>query len=185
MIDAEDSFFREIAVQDSVEFLRRSQVASEGLLHHDACILRAAGLGQPLGDCAEQGGWNRQVMQRLFRRAQFFTQLGESLRIVVVAVHVAQKAGQLVERILVETAVFFKAVLGARFKLIKIPTCFGHADDWQIETFIANQPLERGEYLFVREIAGGAEKHKGVRLEICHQAASCLSTAFSLWPPNS
>ena len=150
MIDAEDSFFREIAVQDSVEFLRRSQVASEGLLHHDACILRAAGLGQPLGDCAEQGGWNRQVMQRLFRRAQFFTQLGESLRVVVVAVHVPQKVGQLVERSLVEAAMFFETVLGACLKLIKIPTCLGHADDWQIEPFIANQRLQRRKDLFVR-----------------------------------
>jgi hypothetical protein len=64
--------------------------------------------------------------------------------------------------------VFFETILGARFKLIKIPTCFGHADDRQIETFIANQPLQRRKDLFVREIAGGAEKHKGVRLEIRH-----------------
>src|SRR6202034_26150 len=185
MIDAEDSFFGEIAMQNSVEFSCRCQVTPEGLLHHDARILSAARLGQPLGNCAEQAGWNRKVMKRLFRRAQLFAQLGESVRIVVVAVHVPQKARQFVERILVEAAESFETVLGARFKLIKIPTCFGHADDWQIEPLIANQPLQRGKDLFVREIAGGTEKHKGVRLEISHQAASCLSAAFSLWPPNS
>src|ERR1700723_776350 len=42
MIDAEDSFFGEIAVQNSVEFLRRRQVTPEGLLHHDTRILSAA-----------------------------------------------------------------------------------------------------------------------------------------------
>src|SRR6202789_2197500 len=176
MIDSEDSFFGEIAVQNSVEFLRRCQVTPEGLLHHHARILSAARLGQPLGNRAKQAGWNRKVMKRLFRRAQLFAQLGESVRIVVVAVHVPQKARQFVERILVEAAESFETVLGARFKLIKIPTCFGHADDWQIEPLIANQALQRRKDLFVREIAGGAEKHKGVRLEIRHQAASCLSS---------
>ena len=105
--------------------------------------------------------------------------------IVVVAVHVAQKARQLAECILVETAVFLEAVLGARFELIEIPARFGHADDWQIETFVTNQSLQRRKDLLVREVAGGAEKYKGVRLEIRHQAASGLSAAFSMWPPNS
>jgi hypothetical protein len=111
--------------------------------------------------------------------------LGESARIVVVPVHVAQETRQFVERILVEAPVFFEAVLSARFELIKIPTRFGHPNDWQIETFIANQSLQRGKYLFVREIARSAEKYKRVRLEPCHQAASGLPAAFSLWPPNS
>ena len=62
MIDAEDSFFGEIAVQNSVEFLCRCQVTPEWLLHHDARILSAARLGQPLGNRAEQAGWDRKVM---------------------------------------------------------------------------------------------------------------------------
>ena len=35
-----------------------------------------------------------------------------------------------------------EAVLGARFELIEIPAGFGHAHDWQIEAFVANQSLQ-------------------------------------------
>jgi len=62
MIDAEDSFFREIAVQNSVEFLCRRQVTPEGLLHDNTRVLGAARFGQPLGNSAEQVGWNRKIM---------------------------------------------------------------------------------------------------------------------------
>ena len=113
--------------------------------------------------------------------AQFY----ESVRVVVIAIHIAQKSHQLAESVLIETAVFLQAVLGARFELIKIPARFSHADDWQIETLITDQSLQGRKNLLVREIASGAKKYKRVRLEIRHQAASGFSAAFSLWPPNS
>lgn len=124
-------------------------------------------------------------MQQMFCSAQLLSQFGKGVRIVVVTVDVPQQAGQLAERILIETSVFLQAVFCANFELIEIPARFGHADDRQTESFVTNQSLQRRKYLLVREVAGGAEKHKSVRLEIRHQAATGLPAAFSKWPPNS
>jgi hypothetical protein len=52
----------------------------------------------------------------------------------------------------------FDAVLGALFQLLKIPAGFGDADDRNIEVTALGKPLQSGENLFVRQVAGGAEK---------------------------
>jgi uncharacterized membrane protein YhhN len=57
-------------------------------------------------------------MQRLFRRTELFSQLYKSVGIVVIAVHVAQQTGKRAERILIEAAMFFQAVLGACLELM-------------------------------------------------------------------
>ena len=72
------------------------------------------------------------------------------------------------KRRLLQSAVFFQALLGARFQLIEIPSSLGDADDGDVESLIANQVLQRRENLLVGEIARGSEKYKGIRHSVRH-----------------
>ena len=60
--------FGEVRVQRLVELARRGQVAPEGLLDHDARVLRAAGGAQVLDHHREHARRDRQVVQRPLAR---------------------------------------------------------------------------------------------------------------------
>ncbi len=62
----------------------------------------------------------------------------------------------------------FQAFFRARFQLIQIPSGLGDADDRDVESFVANQVLQRREDLFVGEIARGSEKYKRIRHSFRH-----------------
>ena len=61
-----------------------------------------------------------------------------------------------------------KAVLGPRFELVERPAGFGHSDYGKIESLIANQSLQRGEYLLISQISSGAEKHERIGHFVWH-----------------
>ena len=72
-------------------------------------------------------------MRRPLRGAQFLAQGLKRRRVVVIAVHVAQQAGQLLKRRRVEAAMLFQAVLGPGLELVQVPARLGHADDRHVE----------------------------------------------------
>ncbi len=81
-------------------------------------------------------------MEGLFGGTQFLAHLRESRGVGVVAVNVPQKLAHPGERIGIEAAVMFEAVLGARLELIEVPAGLGHSDDRNVESFVADQPLD-------------------------------------------
>ena len=125
------------------------QIVTERFLDHDSRIGGAAGFRQAFGNCAKQAGRHRQIMQWPLSLAQLLAQFGESCGVAVVAVDIAQQADELLKRALLQTTVLFQAVFGALFELIQRPARFGNADDGDVESFVANQILQRGKNLFV------------------------------------
>ena len=85
------------AEQDPIERLRRGEVAPERLFDDDASALGAARLGELLHDHPEQRRRDGEVVRRPLRGAEFLADGLKGRRVVVVAVNVAQQAGELVE----------------------------------------------------------------------------------------
>ncbi len=129
MIDAIDVFFRKELVQSAIELLCGRQIVAERLFDDHARVVGAAGFRESFGDCSEQAGRHGQIVQRRLGIAQLLAQLGEGGRIGIVAVDVAQQADELFKGRLLQAAMLFQALLGARFQLIEIPTGLGNADD--------------------------------------------------------
>ncbi len=61
-----DVFFGKELVQRAIKFQCGRQVVAEGLFDDHARIIRATGFRQSFGDCSEQAGRHRQVVQRRF-----------------------------------------------------------------------------------------------------------------------
>ena len=111
-------------------------------------------------------------MQRPLRLPQLLAKLREGVQVVVVPVDITQQAHQLFECSLIDAAMFLQAVLRASLQLIQIPPGLRHADDGQIEAFVAHQALQRGKNLLVRQIARGAKKNQCVGPNRCHSLRS-------------
>src|SRR5262245_13572485 len=96
MVDAEDRLLVERREQDPIEFLRRGEVVSKRLLDDDAGSLSTASPGKLFHDRAKQQGRDGEVVGRSLGRAKFLADGLERRWVVVIAVHVAQQAAQLV-----------------------------------------------------------------------------------------
>src|SRR5271166_3328727 len=107
-------------------------------------------------------------MQRSLRFAQLPAQLGESRSIVVVAVYVVQQTAHLFERRLLESTMLFQAVLGATLQLIQRPAGLGYSDNRKVESFVADEVLQRGKDLFVGQITGGPKEDESIRHSVRH-----------------
>src|SRR6185437_2197509 len=128
----------------------------------DAGIGCATGFGKIFGNRGEQAGRNGEVVERTMSLAELAAQSGEGFGIVIVAVDVAEKREELLEGVSIEAAMVFQALPGAVLELVKGPAGFGHADDREIESLIADEPLQGGEDLLVGQVACGAEKNQRV-----------------------
>src|SRR5713101_1998092 len=82
----------------------------------------------------------------------------KSLRILVVAVNIAQQAVQLFESRGIDSAVLLQAVVRPRAKLVEIPSSLGYADHGHNKMSALHHRLQRGENLLVGKIAGCTEK---------------------------
>src|SRR5215469_1865486 len=67
---------------------------------------------------------------------------------------------------------FLQAVFCASAKLVEIPSSLCHADYRDVEVSSFHHCLQGRKNLFVREIAGGAEKNERVRLVTGHESLS-------------
>jgi hypothetical protein len=59
---------------------------------------------------------------------------------------------------------FLEAVVRPRSKLLEAPTGFGDTDHRRVEVTALDHCLQRGEDLFVGQIARGPEEDQGVRM---------------------
>ena len=123
-------------------------------------------------------------MQRPFRLAQFLAQFGKGAGIIVIALHRAQQFRQFLVSILIQVTGMLQAVFGPLLEFIQ-GAAAGHPDNGQVETLVTDQTLQRREYFFKGQIAGGAEKDQGIRRLSSHQPPPFLPPVFSRWPPNS
>jgi hypothetical protein len=119
---------------------------------------RAARGLQRLDDGGEQRRRDRQVVQRALRVAELALERREGLRVGVVAVDVAQQREQLV----VGVVVLGDRVVRALLEVVEIPTGLGDADDRHLEDAAADQRVQGGEDLLVREVSRRAEEDEGV-----------------------
>ena len=140
----------------------------------------AARLGQLFHDQPEQHGRDGEVVRRPLRRAELLAEGLKRGRVVVVAVHIAQQAAQLVERRGVESAVVLEAVARPGPELVEVPAGLGHADDRHVEVAAFHHRLQRREDFLVGQIARGAEEDQGVGMGMSHRHV--LSSAVTCWP---
>jgi hypothetical protein len=148
VVDAEDRRLGEHGQERAIERLRRREIVAERPLRHDATASRAAGAAEPGHHRREQARRNGEVVQRPLGSAQSATEQIERRRLSVVAVHVAEKRRELVERGSIDSAVRLQALPRACSQSLEIPT---------------GLRLQRREDLLVREVSGRAEEHQGVR----------------------
>jgi hypothetical protein len=102
---------------------------SKRLLDDDARSLGTARLGKLFHDCPEEQRRDGEVVRRPLSGAEFLADGLERRRIVVIAVHVAEQAGQLVEGPGIESPVLLQTVARPRPELVELPASLGHADD--------------------------------------------------------
>jgi len=88
------------------------------------------------------------------RRAQLLVGGG----VFVVAVDITEQRRQPGEGGLVDAAVCFEALAGARAQLVEVPAGKRDADDWHVEAATFHQRLEGWEDLLVGQVAGSAEE---------------------------
>ncbi len=84
---------------------------------------------------------------------------------------------------------FSRLSLRPRLQLVEVPAGLGDADHRHVEMAALDHRLQRRKDLLVREVAGGAEEHQRVGMELAHRdfprSARYLPDGFSRWPPNS
>ena len=147
---------------------RRLEVRPKRLFDDDAGAFGTARFAELFDDRSEQDRRYGKVVRRPLRGAELFADGRKGRGVFVVAIHVAQQAAELVESRPVDAAVLLEAVLRPRAKLFEVPAGLGHADDRHVEMAALHQRLQRGEDLFVSQIAGCAEEDEGIRLGIIH-----------------
>src|SRR5262249_47736960 len=99
-------------------------------------------------------------MRRPLRGAELLADRLKGCRVLVVPIHVAQQAAELVERRPVDAAVLLEALLRPRPKLVEAPAGLGHTDNGNIEIAAFHHRLERREYFLVGQISRGPEKNQ-------------------------
>ena len=119
-------------------------------------------------------------MRRPLRRAELLAKGLKRRRVVVVAVHIAQQAAQLVKSRSIDSAVLLEAVARPGPELVEVPAGLGHADDRHIEVAALHHRLQRRENFLVGQIAGGAEKDQGIRMGIVHSFCPHVGGFFQM-----
>src|SRR5262249_23522645 len=89
-------------------------------------------------------------------------------RVVIASGHIAQKTTHFFERVGINPAVVFNAVMRSRPELLEIPISFGHADDRHSEVSALDHRLQGRKNLFVRQIPGRTEKDQSIRMGTVH-----------------
>ena len=168
MVDPEDPFFVEAAVENPAQPPGRREVASERFLDDDPRALVAAGVVEPPDDRAEERGRDREVEDRPFRVAQFLPERRVGGRVVVVAPDVAEKAGKFPEGVAVDDPVPLHALPSVFPEPIEVPPAPGDADHRDVEASAAGQPVERREDLLVRQVSGSPEEDERIGLLTAH-----------------
>src|SRR5271166_45472 len=173
VIDTEDRGLIEGGMQDAVEFLRRSQVVTEGLLDDDAGSFGRARFYELLYNGLEEERRDGEVMRGPLRRAKCSPERLKCREIRIVAVYIAKQGAQLRPRVAIDSAVCFQAILGACFELVEVPAGLGYANHRNIELPVLNHRLQRREDLLVGQVASRSEKNECISIGIAHKSPPC------------
>src|ERR1700722_5407649 len=147
MIDAEYVGFLENTKQNLIQLLRRGKIVPEGLLHNNSTTSGAVGFRKMLHHRFKQNRRYRQVMRWTLCVLEFFAKRGERRGILIVAVHIAQQAGQFLKSSGIESAVLLETVLRASAKLIDLPSSLGDSNDGNIQMSSLHHCLQRRKNL--------------------------------------
>ena len=98
----------------------------------------------------------------------------ESLRIVVVAVDIAQERREFGEDRRIDAAGVIETVLGSGAKLVDAPARFGDPDDREVYALVTDEPKQSREDLLEGEIPGRAKKDDRVGLSAAHSGSRWL-----------
>ncbi len=93
---------------------------------------------------------------------EFLADVGKRLRILIIPIDVAKLVEEDRKADGIDASVSFDAVFCPGLQLVEIPSSLGNANDRTGQLSTLGQLLQRGKNLFVREIAGSAEKYHGV-----------------------
>ena len=181
VVDAEDRRLVEILEDRLVEGHRGGEIAAEGLFDDHAGTAGAVGVAELLGDFAEEDWRDGEIVGRVLGIAESLPQRGERGGVVVVAVDVTEQALSLAKAASSMPPCFSMLSRARRFQLVEVPTVLGDADDGAVEVAALDHGLQRGEDLFVGEIAGGAEEDEGVGSEVGHKFKSLVWNVVMFW----
>src|SRR5216683_1918149 len=148
--------------QNLVQLLRRREIVPEGFLDDDARASGTIRFRQVSHNGFEQDWGDRQVVRWAPCSIEFFAKSCESLRLLVVAVNIAQQSDQLFESCGIDAAVLLQAVFRPSTQLIEIPAGFGDADNRNVEMPALRHGLQRGENFLVSEVTCGAKENERV-----------------------
>src|SRR4029077_8188936 len=138
------------AVQDSIELLRRDQVAPKRFFYNDSSPVGAARFGELFHDQPEYRGRDGEVVRRPLRGAELLADGLERCRVGVITIHVTQQTGELLEGSGVgPAAMLLEAVARTRLQLVEIPAGLGHTDDGHVEIAALEHRLQRRKDLLV------------------------------------
>src|SRR6266567_9086000 len=111
VVNAKDIGLIERPKQNLVQLLRRREIVPEGFLNDDARASRTIRFRQVSHNGFEQNWRDRQVVRWTPCSIELFAKGRESLRILVVAVNIAQQSDQLFKRRRLDSAVLLQTIL--------------------------------------------------------------------------
>ncbi len=165
VVDAEDVLLGEHLMQHLVQFERRCEVSTEGLLDDDAAPPVETDGRQRLGHGREHRRRDRHVVDGNFRLVLVEAVL-ERLprrRVGVVALDQVEPIAEPLEHVIVDLLhVLADRVGGVLPEVVVRPVATGDADDRHLELVAALHVVERREQLALSQVAGGAEQDEGV-----------------------
>ncbi len=183
VIDAEDLVLAKDGVERRVEPPGTGQVPAERLLDDDSGAIGAVGLAQQAHHLAKERRRDREVVERVLRRAELRAQPAEGIGVVIRPVDEAQLLLQPMADRRVLDPVRFQALRGP------IPKC-GHVtvpsntDDRHGPAAVADETRKRGEDLLVRQVPGRAKEDECIRAW-GSRAAAPAGRDHRLEPPPS
>src|SRR6266851_3065341 len=162
VINAKDVGFIESPKQNLVQLLRRREIVPEGFFDDDARASGTIRFRQVSHNGFEQNWGNRKIVRWAPCSIELSAKSCESLRLLVVAVNIAQQSDQLFESCGIDAAVLLQAVFRPSTQLIEIPAGLGDADNRNVEMPALRHGLQRGENFLVSEVACGAKENERV-----------------------
>src|SRR5439155_8772580 len=118
VVNAKDVGFIERPKQNLVQLLRRREIVPEGFLNDDARAGGTIRFRQVSHNGFEQNWGDRKIMRWTPGSIELFAKGGESLRILVIAINIAQQSDELFESRRIDSAVLLQTVLCPSTKLI-------------------------------------------------------------------
>ncbi len=162
MIDPVDALLGVMGLHRLVELARALEVATEGLLQHDAAAIQPAG-AQAIGDGREQERRDGQVADRTLGVGDLRCDLFERLGFSIVTRHVVETIGEPLPDVFVDLLpTLDERLVSVVAQFVERPVRRGDTDHRHPEDAVGLELVQRGEQLLLRQVTGDAEEHQGV-----------------------